>query len=310
MSLRYRSFGPYMKDRFGETVYKVNVDAGFTCPNRDGTAGYGGCIYCNNDSFRPASCKSVIPVKEQVRNGISYVEKRYRAKKFIAYFQPYTNTYADVDTLKKLYMEALEEPRVAGLAIGTRPDCVDDEKLDLLEGIAKSKFVLVEYGVQSIYDDTLEYINRGHDYKCFVDAVNLSTGRNIEIGAHVIVGFPTETHEEMLKMAEEISGLPIGFLKIHQLQVIKDTVMASMYDKSPINTFGYGEYLDFVVDFVERLRPNVVLQRMFALSPDDILIAPRWDKSKQQIIRDIDERFEARDARQGKLFKKKITAIA
>ena len=310
MSLRYRSFGPYMKDRFGETVYKVNVDAGFTCPNRDGTAGYGGCIYCNNDSFRPASCKSVIPVKEQVRNGISYVEKRYGAKKFIAYFQPYTNTYADVDTLKKLYMEALEEPRVAGLAIGTRPDCVDDEKLDLLAGIAKSKFVLVEYGVQSIYDDTLEYINRGHDYKCFVDAVNLSAGRNIEIGAHVIVGFPTETHEEMLKMAEEISGLPIGFLKIHQLQVIKDTVMASMYDKSPINTFGYGEYLDFVVDFVERLRPNVVLQRMFALSPDDILIAPRWDKSKQQIIRDIDERFEARDARQGRLFKKKITAIA
>ncbi len=310
MSLRYKSFGPYMKDRFGETVYKVNVDAGFTCPNRDGTAGYGGCIYCNNDSFRPASCKSVIPVKEQVRSGISYVAKRYGAKKFIAYFQPYTNTYADVDTLRKLYMEALEDPRVAGLAIGTRPDCIDDEKLDLLEGIAKSKFVLVEYGLQSIYDDTLEYINRGHDYKCFVDAVNLSTGRNIEIGAHIIVGFPTETREEMLKMAEEISGLPVGFLKIHQLQVIKDTVMASMYDKSPINTFGYGEYLDFVVDFVERLRPNVVLQRMFALSPDDILIAPRWDKSKQKIIRDIDERIEARDARQGRLFKKKITAIA
>jgi radical SAM protein (TIGR01212 family) len=299
-----------MKDRFGETVYKVNVDAGFTCPNRDGTAGYGGCIYCNNDSFRPASCKSVIPVKDQVRNGISYVEKRYGAKKFIAYFQPYTNTYADVDTLRKLYMLAFEDPRVAGLAIGTRPDCIDDEKLDLLEEIAKSKFVLVEYGVQSIYDNTLEYINRGHDYKCFVDAVKLSTGRNIEIGAHIIVGFPTETRKEMLRMVNEISGLPIGFLKIHQLQVIKDTVMASMYDKSPFSTFGYEEYLDFVVDFVERLSPDIVLQRMFALSPDDILIAPRWDKSKQQIIRDLDGRFEARDARQGRLFKKKTTAIA
>jgi radical SAM protein (TIGR01212 family) len=308
MSLRYKSFGSYMKDRFGETVYKVNVDAGFTCPNRDGTAGFGGCIYCNNDSFRPASCKSVIPVKEQVRNGISYVEKRYGAKKFIAYFQPYTNTYADVDTLRNLYAEALEDPRVAGLAIGTRPDCIDGEKLDLLESIARNKFVLIEYGIQSIYDETLEYINRGHDYRCFVDAVHLSAGRGIEIGAHIIVGFPTETREEMLRMAYEISILPVGFLKIHQLQVIKDTVMASMYEKSPFNTFGYEEYLDFVVDFVERVRPDLVLQRMFALSPDDILIAPRWDKSKQQIIRDIDERFKSRDAHQGRLFKKKITA--
>jgi len=306
MSAGYNSFGPYLKERFGERVYKVNVDAGFTCPNRDGTVGYGGCIYCNNDSFRPASCRSVIPVGEQVRKGISYIEKRYGARKFIAYFQPYTNTYADVETLDRLYGEALADPRVIGLAIGTRPDCVDDEKLSLLEDIARNRFVLVEYGIQSVYDRSLEYINRGHDYACFVDALNMTRGRGIEIGAHIIVGFPTETRQEMLAMADEISRLPIGFLKIHQLQVIKDTVLARIYEESPFRTFGYDEYLDFVVDFVERLRPDIVLQRLFALSPDDILIAPRWNRNKQQIIRGIDARFYQRDARQGSRYRDKL----
>jgi hypothetical protein len=299
-----------MKERFGETVYKVNIDAGFTCPNRDGSVGYGGCIYCNNDSFRPASCKAVIPVGEQVRNGISYVEKRYGAQKFIAYFQPYTNTYADVDTLTTLYMEALEDPRVIGLAVGTRPDCIDHEKLDLLEGIAKNNFVLIEYGLQSIYDATLEYIHRGHDLKCFLDAVHATSGRGIEIGAHIIVGFPTETRDQMIKMAEEISGLPIGFLKIHQLQVVRDTVLETMHEQSPFHTFGYEEYLDFIVEFVERLNPAIVLQRLFALSPDNILIAPRWDKTKQQIIRGIDKRFDERNTHQGRLFKKKLTVLS
>lgn len=300
---RYNSFGPYFKELYGERVYKVNVDAGFTCPNRDGTVGYGGCIYCNNDSFRPSSCRSVTPVIEQIRNGISYLTKRYKAKKFIVYFQPYTNTYAPLERLETLYNEALSEPSVVGLAIGTRPDCVDEEKIFLLQRLSKDYFVLVEYGLQSIYDKTLQFINRGHDYSTFLRAVEMTANKGIHIGAHIIVGFPTETEEEMLAMADEISQLPLSFLKIHQLQVVKDTVLAQYYQLNPFHTFEYREYIDFVVRFIERLSPAIVLQRLFATAPDDILIAPRWNKSRHEITRDIENRFVELDTYQGRLFK-------
>ncbi len=298
--MRYYSFGYYVRERFGTSVHKVNVDAGFTCPNRDGTLGVSGCIYCNNDSFRPSSCRPTLSVREQIQNGISYLRKRYRAERFIVYFQPYTNTYAPVEELERLYAEAIKETSVVGLAIGTRPDCIDREKLDLLESMASRHFILVEYGLQSIYDKSLDFINRGHDYRAFLNALDMTAGRGIEIGAHVIVGFPTETAEEMLSMADEISTLPIGFLKIHQLQVVKDTPLAGMYMERPFHVFGYEEYLDFVVDFIERLSPDIVLQRLFATAPDDILIAPRWGRSRQEILRDIEQRFALRDTRQGK----------
>lgn len=310
MDSRFSTFGAYVKRRFGETVYKVNIDAGFTCPNRDGTAGYGGCIYCNNDSFRPSSCRAVMPVAEQIEKGISYLSRRYGAKKFIAYFQPYSNTYAEVKTLKALYEEALKNPSVAGLAIGTRPDCVDDEKIELLSGLAKDHFVLVEYGLQSIHDRTLEFINRGHDYDTFLKAIDVTSRAGIETGAHLIVGFPTETREEMLAMAGEISRLPIGFLKIHQLQVVKGTLLAKLFEEKPFHVFGYTEYLDFVVEFIERLHPRIVLQRTFATAPDDILIAPKWGYSRQQIIRGIEEHFEKKDARQGRLFTERVSVVA
>ncbi len=300
---RYRAFGQYLKELYGERVYKVNVDAGFTCPNRDGTVGIGGCIYCNNDSFRPQSCRAVTPLGEQIEQGIKYLKKRYRANKFIVYFQPYTNTYAPVEKLRELYYEALNEPSVVGLAIGTRPDCVDEEKLALLEEIARDYFVLVEYGLQSIYDKTLQYINRGHDFQCFLDAVYATEGRGIHIGAHIIVGFPTESIDEMMAMAEVVSALPVGFLKIHQLQVVKDTILEQYYREEPFHTFQYDEYLDFVVRFIERLSPDIVLQRLFATAPDDILIAPRWDRSRHEITRDIDRRFEELDTYQGRLYK-------
>ncbi|MBF0345076.1 MAG: TIGR01212 family radical SAM protein [Nitrospirae bacterium] len=289
-----------MRRRFGEIVYKVNVDAGFTCPNRDGKVAYGGCIYCNNDSFRPSACKPDISIREQVNRGVVYLSKRYKARRFIVYFQPYTNTYADVGVLKTMYLEALSHPDVIGLAIGTRPDTIDEEKIELLSDISKNHFVLVEYGLQSIYDKSLLYINRGHDYKCFLNAIDITKGRGISIGAHLIVGLPTETKEEMLDMAEEISTLPIGFLKIHQLQVIKNTKMADIYNDNPFYVFSYQQYLDFLVEFVERLNPEIVLQRLFALTPDDILIAPRWHKSRQQIIRDIEHSFRQNKAYQGK----------
>lgn len=297
---RYNSFGPYLKKKYGTVVYKVNVDAGFTCPNRDGTLGVTGCIYCNNDSFRPSKCKPELPIKEQISNGIRYLSMRYKAKKFLVYFQPYTNTYAPISELENLYREALSTPSVIGLAIGTRPDCVDGEKIEMLKTLAKDHFILIEYGLQSIYDRSLEYIMRGHDYRTFLDALSMTNDcGNIHIGAHIIVGFPTETRDEMLAMADELSNLPVKFLKIHQLQIIKNTILAEQYKNNPFHVFQYHEYLDFLVDFIERLSPDIVLQRLFATAPDEILIAPKWEKTRQEIIRDIEKRFIERNAFQG-----------
>jgi hypothetical protein len=303
MPQRYNSFGSYIRKKFGTSVYKVNVDAGFTCPNRDGTIGTTGCIYCNNDSFRPNSCKPTLSISEQIRNGITHIKKRYKAERFLAYFQPYTNTYAPVEELERLYKEALSEPSVVGLAIGTRPDTVDKEKIMLLEEFAKKYFILIEYGMQSIYDRTLEFINRGHDYNTFLKALDMTKGKGLFIGVHVIVGFPTESKEEMLLMADEVSHLAADFLKIHQLQVVKDTPLEIMYRENPFHVFDYEEYLDFVTEFIGRLSPRIVLQRLFATAPDSILIAPRWDKSRQEILRDIEKRLESKGIYQGKNLK-------
>jgi radical SAM protein (TIGR01212 family) len=301
--MKYNSFGRYVKERFGASVHKVNIDAGFTCPNRDGTLGVTGCIYCNNDSFRPASCKPALSVREQVQNGISWLKKRYGAEKFLAYFQPFTNTYAPAEELLRLYEEALEEPSVVGLAIGTRPDCIDEEKLDMLQNIGRRYFVLVEYGVQSIHSKSLEFIKRGHDYDTFLRAVEMSNKRDLHTGAHVIVGFPTETQEEMLEMAPELSASGIGFLKVHQLQVIKNTPLAGMYAREPFHIFDYDEYVGFIAEFIERLSPEIVVQRLFATAPDEILIAPRWDRSKHQLLRDIERMLAEKKSFQGKLHK-------
>lgn len=297
---RYRSFGRYMRSKFGATVYKVNVDAGFTCPNRDGSLGVSGCIYCNNNSFRPSSCKPTLSISEQIRNGIAYIRRRYKVEKFLVYFQPYTNTYAPSEELEVLYREALREPSVIGLAIGTRPDTIDQTKIEMLESLASKYFILIEYGLQSIYDKSLTFINRGHDYNTFLEAVNLTKNRGIFIGAHIIVGFPTETREEMLAMADEISLLKIDFLKVHQLQVVKDTLLESIYKEDPFHLFEYNEYLDFIVDFIERISPDIVFQRLFATAPESILIAPQWGRNRHQILRDIESSIELRNTYQGK----------
>jgi radical SAM protein (TIGR01212 family) len=303
MLRRYNSFGSYIKKQFGATVYKVNVDAGFTCPNRDGTISTSGCIFCNNDSFRPGSCTPTLSISEQIRNGIAHVKKRYKAEKFLVYFQPYTNTYAPVDELERLYREALSKPSVIGLAIGTRPDTIDEDKIALLESMAEKYFIIIEYGMQSMYEKTLKFINRGHDYNTFLNTLDLTKNRSIFIGGHVIVGFPTETREEMLLMADEISVLPIDFLKIHQLQVIKDTPLEILYRENQFHLFEYEEYIEFITEFIERLSARIVLQRLFATAPDNILIAPRWGKSRLEILRDIEKRLEFKDTYQGKNMK-------
>src|SRR5574341_1012310 len=298
---RYQSFGQHMKDLYHAPVYKVNVDAGFTCPNRDGAVATGGCIYCNNDSFRPSACTSTASLREQISRGIPYLRSRYGAEKFIVYFQPYTNTYAPVDVLERLYREALDNPGGVGLAIGTRPDCVDEEKIGLLESLARDHFILVEYGLQSVHDKTLEFINRGHDYACFKNALALTTGRGIGVGAHIILGFPTDTREDMLGMADELSRLPVEFLKIHQLQVVKDTALADRYAERPFPTFGYHEYLEMLAEFLERLSPRIVIQRLFAAAPDEILIAPVWHKTRSEFLRDLDEVMERKGSCQGRV---------
>ena len=306
MPQRYNPFGPYMKKKFGTSVYKVSVDAGFSCPNRDGTISTTGCIYCNNDSFKPGSCKPALSISEQIRNGIYQIKKRYKAEKFLVYFQPYTNTYASVAKLKHLYKEALSEPYVIGIAIGTRPDCIDEEKIMFLSELAKKYFILIEYGMQSIYDRTLEFINRGHDYSTFLKALYMTKDKGIYIGAHVIVGFPTESKEEILLMADEVSRIPVDFLKIHHLQVIKDTPLEIIYRENPFHLFSYEEYIDFITDFIGRLSPRIILQRLFANAPDNILIAPRWEKGRQEILRDIEKQIELRDIYQGKNIKSYI----
>lgn len=303
MSRRYNSFGSRMKALFGTSVFKVNIDAGFTCPNRDGSKGYTGCIYCNNDSFSPDACTPKLPVAEQVQNGMAYLGRRYGARKFIAYFQPYTNTYAPVDVLERLYHEALSVPGVAGIAIGTRPDAVDAGKLDMIAGLkSDERFVLIEYGLQSVYEKSLRYINRGHGVAEFQTAVDGTLARGIEAGAHLIAGFPTETREEMLDMAEIVSATGVGFLKVHQLQIVRGTPLAEIYGQTPFDVFGYNEYVEFIVEFLERLSPDIVIQRLFATAPDDILIAPLWGMTRHQMLRDIEALLEERGTQQGRLY--------
>ncbi len=299
---RFNSFGEYAKARFGgRKLQKVNIDAGFTCPNRDGTLGLGGCVYCNNNSFKPGTCRSVLPVSKQVSEGIGYLGRRYKAGLFLAYFQPYTNTYAPVEELERLYLEALAHPQVAGLAIGTRPDCVDEQKIALLERLAAKKyFILVEYGLQSVYEKSLQFIERGHGFDAFLKALELTCGKGIHIGAHIIAGIPTETREETLLMADRLSELDIGFLKLHQLQVVKGTKLARSYEQDPFHVFGYEEYIDFAVDFLERLRADIVIQRLFATAPDELLIAPRWGWDRHRTLKDIETRLAQRNTFQGR----------
>ena len=298
-SSRYNAYGRFLREKFGCRVYKVSVDGGFSCPNRDGTISLGGCIYCNNDSFRPMNADKLKPIGEQIRQGIDYARKRFGAEKFIAYFQPYTNTHAPLETLIPLYETALDHPDVVGLSLGTRPDCVDEEKLAWLEELAHTHFVTLEYGLQSIYDSTLARINRGHNFQCWLDAMSRTRNRGIWLCTHLILGFPWETREEMLHTAEVISDKGLNFLKLHHLHVVRDTQLERQYREKPFPLLGLEEYADLVVDFLERLNPNICMERLFGAAPKSQLIGPDWGKSNLEIRRFIEQRLEARSTYQG-----------
>lgn len=297
---RYNSFGGYLKEIFGERVNKICIDAGFTCPNRDGAKGRGGCIYCNNDSFKPDMAEAKKTVLEQISEGVEYHKKRYKTKKFIAYFQPFSNTYDKVENLEPLYREALSHPDVVGLSIGTRPDCVDDATLDLIEELAQETHLWIEYGLQSMHDKTLDFINRGHSLKDFHDTyLKTKARKNINICVHIIHGFPGETKEMMLDTVKYLSDLDIDGLKIHQLHVVKNTLMKRMYDRGEFTLPGLDEYLDLLVESLKLLPEKVVIQRLFGLGPLELLVAPDWNLRKGQFNTLIDNHLEKVDCYQG-----------
>jgi len=305
MASRYRSYVGYFRQVYGERLQKVVVDAGFTCPNRDGKVSFGGCTYCDNAAFHPAYSTREISITRQIDEGIDFHRVRYRnAGQFLAYFQPYSNTYAPLDILRTRYEEALAHPLVAGIVIGTRPDCVDGEKLDYLASLARNHIVIVEYGIESCYDATLKRINRGHDFAVAARAVEDTASRGIQTGAHFILGLPGETKEQMLDMAGIINRLPLHSVKFHQLQIVKHTAMEKEFDSHPEDfvRFSLEEYVDFFVDILERLRPDLYIERFAGEVPPRFVNSTPWGLIRNvELLRMLEKRLEERDTFQGRL---------
>jgi len=297
---RFYDLNTYYRNIFGCRVQKITVDAGLTCPNRDGTVSTGGCIYCNSRGSGTGAHTGGLSVSEQLESGKAALSRRYKAKKFIAYFQSFSNTYAPVEKLKNLYDEALSVQNVAGLSIGTRPDCIDEPVLALIENYAKDYLVWIEYGLQSANDETLLLINRGHDYICFKNAVEATKERGIKICAHVILGLPGEEKKDMLETAEAIAGLGIDGVKIHLLYVVKGTKMESLYLDGKYRCLEQDEYAGLVCDFLELLPEEMVIQRLTGDPHRDELVAPLWSLEKAKTIALIKNTLEKRDSRQGK----------
>ena len=303
----YNEFGAYLRGLFGCKVQKITIDAGFTCPNRDGKVGRGGCTYCNNQTFNPSYCHRHRPVGEQMREGISFFAHKYPEMKYLAYFQAYTNTYDSLENLKKRYEEALLVDGCVGVVIGTRPDCMPDALLDYLEELNKRTFLIVEYGVESTDNVTLKRINRGHTFEVAEEAIRKTASRGIRVGAHIILGLPGEERDGLIAQAGLLSGLPLTTLKLHQLQLIKGTRMALEYAHQPedFHLYSADEYIDLVIDYVEHLRPDLVLERFVSQSPKELLIAPDWGLKNHEFTDKVKKRMRERDAWQGKKYKNK-----
>lgn len=307
---RFNAYVNYLKARFGGRMQKISLDAGFTCPNRDGTLGRGGCTYCNNDAFKPSVCDPNKPIEQQIRDGLEFHKDRYKhVVGYLAYFQAYSNTYASLPVLKNLYERALEFDEIKGLIIGTRPDCIDDEKLDYLAGLSEEYYIVVEYGIESCYDRTLERINRGHDFETSVKAIRKTAKKGMHVGAHLILGLPGESREEMLEEARILSELPLANLKLHQLQIMKNTPMAKEYINNPEDfyLFSIEEYAALTADFLERLSPNICIERMASEAPSWFVHVNDWKLRYDQMLIFIEKKLEERDAWQGKYYKNSFT---
>lgn len=305
---RFNSYSDYFRKTFGERVQKITVDAGFTCPNRDGTLARGGCTYCNNDAFNPSYCNPQKSVEQQVAEGIEFHKVRYRrASRYLVYFQPYSNTYAPLEKLKDLYEQALRQKGVAGLVIGTRPDCVDDEKLDWLQQLSEKYYIIVEYGIESIYNKTLERINRQHSFEQSAEAIEKTARRGLHVGAHFIFDLPGESRDMMMNSVKQVSQLPLTTIKFHQLQIVTGTAMAHDYKKHPEDypLFSFEEYVDFIIRYTEQLNPDFIIERFAGEVPPRYLAGPGWGLIRNdQINVAIEKKMEKRDTWQGKFYKK------
>ena len=300
----YLDFPTFLRRHFPFKVQKVSLNAGFTCPNRDGAKGQGGCTYCNNQTFNPDYCRTDRSIAVQLEEGKRFFAHKYPEMKYLAYFQAYTNTYGELEDLKRKYEEALAVDGVVGLVIGTRPDCMPDALLDYLARLAGRTFVLVEYGIESTHDGTLRRINRGHTWADTVDAIRRTHGRGLLCGGHVILGLPGETREDIWRQAGDISHLPLDTLKLHQLQLIRGTRMAREYEERPedFHLFGVEEYLETVVGYIERLRPDIVLERFLSQSPRELLLAPDWGLKNYEFTHRLQKKMRETGAYQGKKY--------
>lgn len=297
--LLIHSYGSYLRRRFRCRVSKVNVDGGFTCPNRDGIKGMGGCLYCNNTSFSPRGTRDEIPIERQMAEGMAYHRTRLGSEKFIIYFQKYTNTYAPLEKIRDLFTRVLDHPDVIGISVGTRPDCLSDEALDFLQEIARTRYVCLELGLQSIDDAILSRINRGHDVAEYLGAVERASGRGIELCTHLIYGFPGETAEGFLKTAEFIAALPIDSLKVHQLHAVKGTSLSDMYHRGEFIPLSHSDYVCTVCDFLERIPPRMAIQRLYGSAPLAIRVAPTWDLKNNRMWYSIVNELKRRGTWQG-----------
>ncbi len=293
MKQYYNDFGTWIRKQLPFKVQKISVDAGFTCPNRDGRIGMGGCIFCDNKSFNPAYCSRQKSVTDQLEDGKQFFARKYPEMKYLAYFQAYTNTYEAVDKLKALYEEALAVEDVVGIVIGTRPDCVSPELFDYLEELNQRTFLIVEYGIESCNDETLRYINRGHDFACTRRAVEETARRGIFVGGHIIMGLPGEDASESLRQAPIVSSLPLTMLKIHQMQIIKGTKLAKLYAERPFHLYTVEEYIDLITQYIQLLRKDLVLERFVTQSPSDMLIAPKWGLKNYEFTNLLNNKLKA-----------------
>ncbi len=299
MEHHYRTYSHFLQSHFGAPVSRICVDAGFLCPNRTSRDG-GGCIYCNNASFSSKNCNPLLPVKEQISEAIT--GRRHSPARFITYFQSYSNTCGPVEKLQALYHEALSMEGCVGIAIGTRPDCIDDDVLCMLERLGKTHFITIEYGLQSPYERSLRWMKRGHDFGCFVDAVLRTARRGLYVGTHLILGIPGESRQMMLDTASKVSSLPVHFLKLHQLQIIKNTELAIVYSQAPFPLWEMDEYADFLCDFIEKLRHDIVIQRLYSLCRPGLLIGPDWKRNGHEIDHHLQSRIRERQVQQGRYF--------
>lgn len=301
-ALPYNDFGAWLRSHFPYKVQKISVDAGFTCPNRDGRIGRGGCTFCDNNTFNPSYCNKNSSIREQLETGKKFFARKYPEMKYLAYFQAYTNTYAPLDTLKRMYEEALGTENVVGIVIGTRPDCVNKELLDYLGSLSQQVFVSVEYGIESTNDTTLKNINRGHSFDCARRAISETAARGITVGGHIILGLPGEDTQESLRQASIISQTELDILKIHQLQIIRGTRLEREYCEHPFHLYTPEEYIGLLTEYIRRLRPNIVLDRFTSQSPADMLVAPRWGLKNHEFADRLANHMRAVGAYQGQLY--------